>query len=228
MKTVSPRQRAFTLVELIVVVAALGLLATLVVRAQNEPESKARAQRTSCINNLKQVGLAFRIWSNDHQDKFPMQYGANKRGSKEAIESGETWRHFQVMSNELNNAKLLVCPADDRVRLTNSWNLTMTNVSYFVGLDADEALPQLLLSGDRNVTNGFAPQKGIIELEDMPPPGWTQTIHNEQGNVGLADGSVQQMTTPALRRQVTVANQQNKIGITRVQLPVEPAGAAKN
>jgi len=227
MKTVSSRQRAFTLVELIVVVAVLGLLATLVVRAQNEPETQARAWRIRCINNIKQIGLGFRIWSNDHGDKFPMQYGADKQGSKEAIESGETWRHFQVMSNELVTAKLLTCPADDRVRLTNSWNLSVTNVSYFVGLDADESLPQMLLSGDRNVTNGFALQKGVIELEDMPPVGWTQTIHNEQGNVGLADGSAQQFTTALLRRQIAAANKQNKIGITRVQLPVEMAGARK-
>jgi prepilin-type N-terminal cleavage/methylation domain-containing protein/prepilin-type processing-associated H-X9-DG protein len=227
MKTVSPNQRAFTLLELVVVMAVLGLLATLVVRAQNAPASQARAPRISCISNLKQVGLAFRIWSNDHGDKFPMQYGADKKGSKEAIESGETWRHFQVMSNEMVVAKILVCPADDRVRLTNSWNLTMTNVSFYVGLDADEALPQTLLSGDRNVTNGFAPQKGIIELEDMPPVGWTETIHNEQGNVGMADGSVQQFTTTGLRRQVAVANNANGIGITRVQLPVETSGATK-
>jgi prepilin-type processing-associated H-X9-DG protein len=57
---------------------------------------------------------------------------------------------------------------------------------------------------------------------------WTQTIHDEQGNVGLADGSAQQFATAQLRRQIAEANKQNKIGITRVQLPVETAGARRN
>ena len=140
MKTVSRCHRAFTRVELLMVVVALGLLAALFVRAQTDPEAQARLMRSRCISNLKQLGLAFRLWSNDHDDKFPMQYGADKKGSREAIESGEQWRHFQAMSNELVTAKTLACPADDRVPLTNSWNLSVTNVSYFVGLDADETV----------------------------------------------------------------------------------------
>jgi hypothetical protein len=228
MKTASPRHRAFTRVELVLVVAALGLLATLLVRAQTDPEAQARLMRTRCTSNLKQIGLAFRLWSNDHDEKFPMQYGADKKGSREAIENGEPWRHFEAMSNELVTARILVCPADDRVPLTNSWNLSVTNVSYFVGLDADEAMPQTLLSGDRNVTNGVAPRKAILELTDIPPAGWTESIHNEQGNFALGDGSAQQSRTPQLRRQISEANSVNKIGKTRVQLPVTDSPSAKN
>ena len=228
MKTVSPQQRAFTLVELIVVVAVLGLLATLVVRAQHTAEGMAMMARSNCQMGLKILGQAFRIWANDHNYQYPMQYGADKRGSKEAIENGEQWQHFQAVSNVFRFPQVLVCPADDRVRRTNWSNMTVTNVSYFVGVDADERSPQMFLAGDRNVTNGFAPKKGMLELEDKAPVGWTETMHNEQGNVLLADGSVQQMTTATLRRQVTLANSQNKIGITRVQLPVETAGARRN
>jgi len=228
MKIISSRQRAFTRVELVLIVAVLGLLATLFGRAQIDPEAQARLMRTRCFNNLKQIGLAFRLWSNDHDDKFQMQYGADKQGSREAIENGQSWRHFQVMSNELVTAKTLVCPADDRVPLANSWNLSITNVSYFVGLDADEAWPQTLLSGDRNLTNGVAPRKGILELTDAPPAGWTETIHNEQGNFALGDGSAQQSRTPQLRRQISLANSMNKIGKTRVQLPVADSPLAKN
>src|ERR1041385_2484494 len=162
--------------------------------------------RVGCSSNLKQIGLAFRLWSNDHNDKFPMQFDASKEGSREAIDKQEPWRHFLALSNELLNPKVLACPADDRPRATNFLKLTLTNLSYFVGLDADETLPQTLLAGDRNVTNGVAPTKGILELADNPPAGWTEKIHVEQGNLGLSDGSAQPTTTATLRRQIAVAN----------------------
>ena len=210
---------AFTRLELVLVVAALGLLTTLFVRAQVDTQNRPMRDRIICSSNLKQIGLAFRMWSNDHHDKFPMQFSADKEGSREAIDKQEPWIHFLVLSNELSNPRVLACPADDRVRTTNFLKLTLTNLSYFVGLDADEALPQMLLSGDRNLTNGVAPKKGILELTDNPPAGWTETIHNERGNLGQSDGSAQQTTTPILRRQIAAANASNKIGRTRLQLP---------
>ena len=223
MKTQPSRHSAFTLVELCLVVAILGLLATLIVGAQSLTESRVTAQRIYCLSNLKQVGLAFRMWSNDHNDKFPMQYDAAKGGSREAIEKEEPLQHFMALTNELPHPKVLACPTDDRKPVNNYLSLAITNISYFVGLDADEALPQTILSGDRNVTNGIAPKKGVMDLTDASPAGWTEQMHNERGNIGLGDGSAQQMQTLLLRRQITNANASLKIGKTRIQLPLPPA-----
>ena len=214
---------AFTRIELVLVIAVAGLLTTFLVRGQVDTVNRPTRDRISCVSNLKQIGLAFRMWSNDHNDKFPMQFNAGKDGSRDAIERQEPWRHFVALSNELSNPKILACPADDRNRATNFASLGTSNISYFVGLDADEALPQMLLSGDRNVTNGIMPKKGILELTDEPPAGWTETLHNERGNLGLADGSAQQTTPSTLGRQIAAANLSNKIGKTRLQLP-EAAG----
>ncbi|MBC8094641.1 MAG: type II secretion system protein, partial [Akkermansiaceae bacterium] len=65
-------------------------------------------------------------------------------------------RHFQILSNELSAPKLLRCPADkDRNAATNfTTDLTLDRLSYFVGLDASTTNPELLLAGDRNITNG--------------------------------------------------------------------------
>jgi hypothetical protein len=225
MKKTRGNNRAFTRTDLAMVISATGLLAMLFVRGQEDPlgsalaRAKARQERISCVSNLKQIGLAFRLWSNDNQDKFPMRMKAKDGGSLEAIESGETFRHFLAVSNELSRLKVLVCPSDTLLSASNWAQLSNTNLSYFVGLDADETKPQMLLSGDRNLTNGLAPKKNVLEVSPDNPAGWTERIHVEAGNLGLSDGSAQQVNSAALRRQIEAHNNAGKPIPQRLQLP---------
>jgi hypothetical protein len=227
MKTYSPTNDAFTRTELVVVLAISGFLMTWFVHAQLDPQDKARRERQLCVVQLKQVGLAFRIWSNDHNDKFPMAVPAAGGGSLEAVQAGEPYRHFKAIANELTKAKLVTCPSDDRDVADGFDTLKNANLSYFVGIDADETKPQMLLAGDRNITNGVATKKGILELSDLPAPGWTDSIHKSAGNIGLADGSAQQADTAALRRQIDAAKRANANGKTRLHLPEVGSGSAE-
>jgi competence protein ComGC len=190
--------QGFTLVGLIIIVAVLAILAAMLLPAL--ASAKRKSKRINCVNNLKQDGLAFRLWEGDNGDKYPMAVSTNKNGTMEYAEDGNAFRHFQVMSNELSTPKILVCPADDRTAAASFARLKNQNVSYFVGLDATEVRPQMLLTGDRNVTNGMAPVRSVLELRPGIPAGWTEAMHNGQGNVGLSDGSVQQVSIPGLQQ----------------------------
>jgi len=193
------RNYALTLVEVLVVVVMLAVLAVFFVLPHLA--GSQRSPRIECGNNLKQIGLAYRIWAGDNNGKYPMQVSVTNGGTMELANGRNAWINLFVMSNELSTPKLLYCPADnDHVRATNfTTDFNNSKISYFVGLDANTNSPQVFLSGDDNFAIGGVPVKsGLLELSTNAPISWTVARHKFVGNIGLADGSVQMVSNSGL------------------------------
>ena len=99
--------------------------------------AKHKAQTIYSINNLKQIGLAIRIWEGDHGDQYPWNVSQEKGGVKELCNTDRNGIEqnpaavFMVMSNELSTTKILVCPNDPDKQVATSFStLTANNISY--------------------------------------------------------------------------------------------------
>lgn len=184
------------MLELVVVVAVVAIVAVMLLGRMSVQRRPATI--IGCVNNLKQVGLATRIFATDNDDRFPARLSTNEGGSLEY--GAQAFAHFMVMSNELSTPSILVCAKDSRLAATDFVTFGNSNLSYFVSLDAGELEPSMVLSGHRNLTvNGRAVPPGLVTLSNGHAVAWTSALHSTNSALLYADGSVM------LRRALIVA-----------------------
>lgn len=120
----SKRDRAFTLVELLVVISIIGILASLLLPVI--AKGKAGAQATQCLGNLKQLGVGLQLFVDQNNQRMPTMYDR-------PVTSNPFMTNFpsspdRVLSNYVGSPMVWRCPSDDKqlfqqTKSSYSWNV---------------------------------------------------------------------------------------------------------
>jgi prepilin-type N-terminal cleavage/methylation domain-containing protein/prepilin-type processing-associated H-X9-DG protein len=97
--------KGFTLIELLVVLAIIAILVALLLPVLSS--AKARAKRTACLNNLKQINLGVHLYAADNDDTLPNAGTATYILYKEAVKS-----YVGLHGPSSLQDKIFACPAD--------------------------------------------------------------------------------------------------------------------
>jgi len=102
------RRKGFTLIELLVVIAIIAILAAILFPVFAQAREAARM--TSCLSNMKQIGLALRMYSTDHDEVYPNIYQG--WGVSGAPGSQEGWMWKNAIQPYIKNKGVFNCPSN--------------------------------------------------------------------------------------------------------------------
>lgn len=185
-------RRGFTLIELLVVIAIIAILAAILFPVFARAREKAR--QTSCLSNLKQLGLATMMYAQDYDEILPRTRGGGTTGAY----FGPYWQ--VIIEPYIKNRQVFRCPSEPSVELGYG-----PGCRIFTNGGTGLALAKVTVPAETGVlvdyagASPFDPAAGSAGYYIHPPsrtwcsgsatcPSSVSTRHNEGANVALADG----------------------------------------
>lgn len=184
------RPNAFTLVELLVVVAVIGILAALVMPALSN--ARASARKTQCVANLRQVNLAIRLYADEHSDALPALTQTHPYPNGVGAYYKQLVKGYLGLSGLASpRESVFTCPSDRMIRM----QVRHAFVSFiFNGYEADSSpIPRITGKKVSDIKN---PSKAVL-LGEWPGlfggswhPARGSGVQDAKNNLGFVDGHI--------------------------------------
>ena len=184
-------KRGFTLIELLVVIAIIAILAAILFPVFARAREKAR--QTSCLSNIKELGLACLMYVQDYDERFP-RYGGYRSFAELSVPTGHTY-WFRVTAPYIKNAQIFSCPSYNNQRVySGGTNGTLSDFPDGVNYTYNTYAGNRMLAEVQHpacwglITEGTNNYWRIQRAPNTNHYQWHHTRHNDGWNAVLGDG----------------------------------------